>query len=97
MMLYRFTLVAALMTAPPALAQGPFDLPAVADAALADARAGSAPAILSISVRQLRSIQDNEAQESFRLVGSVARIGMDNWWAGDGAALILAADPRSPD
>ena len=85
-------LIAGLMmaVASPAVAQGPFNVRAVDNATLDETRGGFNASAFSLSVRQLRVIQDDAARNDFRFAGSVVGMSMDTWWASSGADLIAA-------
>lgn len=96
-MLYRsFSQIGAIAfaiicAAVPAMAQKPFDMAPVSDAMLDDTRGTFSPSSFSLTIGQLTRIQDTVARDNFRFTGGINGMSMDNWWASEGAALIISS------
>lgn len=88
--------ILAIIIATPCAAHGRFEATALSDVQLDTVRGTYDPASFALTVASLKKMQDDFGQDSFRLVGSVANISMDSWWASFGSDLIAASVASRP-
>lgn len=78
----------------PAAAEGPLAASPVGDATLSEIRGTFRPDPTSLSLRQVRTMEDAKARDDFRFFASIGATTMDVWWGGVGADLIAAGRGR---